>query len=346
MKNQTTIYITDQELISLLQIDEQKLVDTETILDSNNIFNNQDYIIINNDGKREYTQIGAEKIASYLDKNLVVLVKHWFSKREQEISISIIRDHIIDNVSSLILHNNQHFISTLDLINILQTEKDILNMVVLEAKHTQDDPLSEEKDYYIEIDHDGNQEFYFSETGISKIVFCLKKRLKKEKDKLYWVKTSGNIFKTTINDIIEKIKKRQKNINSAKNKAKTRDKKTCQVTNVKNEKDEITKRFNDNKIKFVAHHLYSQNNYPHLADSIDNLITITETVHNNFHCNYMGSYNNPCTIDDFIQFVKKYYPDNIKVIMWLKDQKGKLQSKPKPHIFNQNPQRFLPPSYR
>jgi hypothetical protein len=359
MKNQTTfdIIITEKEFINLStiifpELEEedmaQKFLDAVKKLDSNNIFNNQDYRKVNNDGKREYTITGAEKIASYLDETLVIQVKHWFSKRKQEDLEAKISATIKDNCSSLVLHNNQHFISALDLINILQTKKDTLNDILPEVAKAQDQPWEKEKDYYIEIDRDGNQEFYFSNAGIAKIVRQLKKRLKAKKDRLKWIETSANLFKETIDDVIEAIIKRQNNIEKAKNKAKTRDQKTCQVTNVKNDE---RKKVLGKTIKLVAHHLYSQNEYPHLVDSIDNLITIDEKVHDQFHIDYMGGTHNPCTIDDFIKFVQKYYPNNTKVITWLKLQKVKLgnpekSSKRKPHILTQNPQRFLPPSYR
>lgn len=277
MKNIKTFYIPQRELIDLFKISfpewqEEKLaqefLDAIQFLDSDSLFDNQDYNETNNDGKREYTKTGAEKIASRLDqennKNLATKIQEWFFQ---------------------------------------------------------------------------------------------KKRLKK-KDRLLWIETSANIFKQTIDriidSIIEDIKKREKDVNSAKTRAKTRDKKTCQVTNVKN--DEITEVL-DKKIEFVAHHLYSQNDYPDLASDIDNLITINEKVHNQFHIDYMGYTDNLCTIDDFIKFVQKYYPSNKNVLIWLMKQKYKLEkklenisknnlSKRKPHIFNQNPQRFLPPSSR
>jgi hypothetical protein len=51
----------------------------------------------------------------------------------------------------------------------------------------------------------------------------------------------------------------------------------------------------------------------------------------------MGGAQKPCTIDNFIDFVQKYYPENTEVVIWLKEQKLILGSpepiaKGKPHV--------------
>jgi len=53
----------------------------------------------------------------------------------------------------------------------------------------------------------------------------------------------------------------------------------------------------------------------------------------------MGGSTVPCTIDDFILFVKSYYPENKLVLTWLTNQKMKL-GKPVPMDLNK-PQHVL-----
>lgn len=119
-----------------------------------------------------------------------------------------------------------------------------------------------------------------------------------------------------VDDIVAQIKKRHAQIQKAKDKVKKRDKNTCLVTNQKKSAVDTW--------ELAAHHLYSQNEYPHLADSEDNLITVKDEVHEQFHSGYMSGKGKACTIDDFIDFVQKYYPSNSSVIIWLQHQKLKL----------------------
>ena len=111
-------------------------------------------------------------------------------------------------------------------------------------------------------------------------------------------------------------------------KAKDRDKK-CRVSYQSGDKI--------NKLKLAAHHLYSQAEYPHLAANEANLITLSESVHEEFHIHFMGGAQKISTIDHFIQFVQERYPENTNVVVWLKQQKLTLGTPQpldarKPHV--------------
>ena len=90
-------------------------------------------------------------------------------------------------------------------------------------------------------------------------------------------------------------------IEKAKKRAKTRDKNTCQVTGQKPDRN--------NKFNLAVHHLYSAQKYPHLATLDLNLVTIKEEIHQEFHGN-LGGFHQPCTIEDFIEFLHVYYPEH------------------------------------
>lgn len=139
----------------------------------------------------------------------------------------------------------------------------------------------------------------------------------------------GAVINSQIEVIVKQILDRHKRLDKAKQDAKTRDKKRCLVTGEKPDKI--------NSFKLAAHHLYSQSGYPHLADSVDNLITIKEEVHEQFHQHYMAGTCKSCTLDDFVNFVQQYYPDNYEVVTWLENQRRKLgHQQPvdiqKPHV--------------
>jgi hypothetical protein len=60
-----------------------------------------------------------------------------------------------------------------------------------------------------------------------------------------------------------------------------------------------------------------------LADDIDNIITITEQIHDDFH-QWNGGYQKSCTIDDFIQYVEWRYPQKHKEILMLENRRRVL----------------------
>ena len=91
--------------------------------------------------------------------------------------------------------------------------------------------------------------------------------------------------------------------------AKKRDKSRCQITGT--ERDKKSK-----SVNITAHHIYDKKHYPHLADCEDNLITLSQEVHNDFHA-WNGGSGKSCTADNLIDFVQQLHSDNYEVIMRL-----------------------------
>ena len=124
--------------------------------------------------------------------------------------------------------------------------------------------------------------------------------------------------KKTFKLIIDKQAAQQQRIKSAMNAAKRRDGSKCQVTGIKRDKFNKT-------VNIVVHHIYSKDNYPHLADCQDNLITLTQEVHTEFHA-WNGGFQKSCTADNFVDFVSELYPDNYEVKLRLKNIKQILST--------------------
>lgn len=97
--------------------------------------------------------------------------------------------------------------------------------------------------------------------------------------------------------------------------AKRRDGSRCQITGQKSDKY--------NKFNTVAHHIYCQKYHPHLSACRENLITLTQAVHDEFHA-WNGGTQNPCTADDLIRFVNQLYSDNYEVVLKLNQVKQML----------------------
>lgn len=328
-------YITSQELIKTLKISSDDLIEIQEFFDAIpddewELCEGKDYKIVNKTtGLREYTQSGAYTIARYLEAtkklNFWQQITEWFLHTKREIRRNFLKKKILDNSSSLMKRNNLFFVSKADTIAIFGTRSDYLHKMDEHANRSQF-PLIKGQDYDEFIDAGG---LHYSISGIYKLsqAFgeCHSKKNRREE-----CKEIGEVVKPQIEDIVKEIIRREKQIQVAMKSVKdTRDKRTCQVT--------LQKHNSVNQLKLASHHLYSQNEYPFLAANTSNLITITCEVHDQFHQHYMSGSSKPCTIDDFIGFVQRYYPHNTQVVIWLESQKlilGNPQpvDKRKPHV--------------
>jgi hypothetical protein len=319
------VYITSQALLKTLQeinssFTAQDLIDLEVFIDTDpddewELVEGKDYrIAVKATGLREYTASGAYIIARCLDAKqkpgFWAKIKEMVLHTKVKVRRAFIGKKILDNCSSLVRRSDRYWISRADLITILGTNSQTLKRMLEESKRTQF-PLLPNIDYEDLTDDN----LYFSLDGVFKISQVCGQKLT-QKNRREWCEEVGTVIKPKINDIVDQISDREKNIAKAMSTAQKRDKNTCKVTGAG--KNKI------NKLKLAVHHLYAQQAYPHIADSVDNLITLDCKVHDQFHVDYMGGTGKPCTIDDFIHFLHTYYPENTQVITWLTQQKIKL----------------------
>lgn len=336
------LYISSQELIQQLKITPQKLKDIEDFFDAHDddewdLVPGKDYrVVVKAAGLREYTLSGAYSIAEYLQKgekqsfwvNLIDNIKEWFTGAKKKIRQNFVRQKILDNASSLIKKSDFFFLSRNDVMRIFETRSDYLSKMDAEARKFEINPLTKGEDYE-EIEG----VLYYSLAGIAKLAKAFHELIK-SRNRKDWCQDVGDIILPCVDDIISNIKKREKNIQKMKNfMREKRDKKTCQVTG--------ERKVPASEFKLAVHHLYSANQYPHLADEPTNLITIKEEVHNQFHDSFMGGKSKPCTIDDFLRFISEKYPENYDLQIALNAAKHKIGEqeplgKRRPHVL------FLP----
>ncbi len=311
-------YITSKTLIKTLDISSDKLIETEQFFDSISddewdLVEGIDYQIVQANGLREYTQTGAYTIARYLEatqkRSFIQRIKDMILQTKQKIRQAFIADHILENCSSLMKRNEQFFISQADVVKMFKTTSGYLKKMLAIAQR-EEKPLLQGEDYIEILDGGG---YYFSLSGISKLSAVMGRNQTK-KNRQDWCSDIGEIIAPKVHDIVQQILDRENGIQKAMDTVKNkRDNKTCQVSREKWNKV--------NKLQLAAHHLYSKQEYPHLANVENNFITLTCEIHDQFHVAYMGGTAKPCTIDDFIQFVNAYYPENSKVKTWLANQK-------------------------
>jgi hypothetical protein len=316
----TNIYITSKKLCDTLKIDSAELIAIEQFFDAHDddqweVVEGKDYKVVAGSGLREYTSSGAYAIAEYLE--FQKQSGGWFKKILRKMILAIkgdirkafVKEQILNNSSSLALHDNAYFLSRADVIAIFGTNSAYLTKMLAAAKKIDKTALILDKDYV----GDPDKGHAFALSGMMKLaeVFAENITRRNRKD---WCTDIKNVVDPCFSDILKLIRERDERIAKAVKHAKTREKKTCQVTGEKPDKVK--------KLPLDGHHLYSRAEYPHLVDSVDNIACITGEVHEHFH-QFMGGSHKPCTLDDFERYVREYYPGS-SVLFWLKQQKMKL----------------------
>lgn len=326
-KEKNSFSISEEELVKTLEISVERLDEIVNFFDSDkqddwNLQENQDYIFLNqNKNIRKYSDKGALKIGHYLDthekKGILALIKEFITRHKEKILNSLAKKVIFEELTEdnrIIQVNGRSMIHKQSLRRILETSGARLNKAI-------EDLRKSEKPLEINVDfterelpkkitrktknnpdniNKNQPELWFSGKGSVRIARELGENLKDKSRQKMCMAVSKQI-EPVLQEQERKKLRFHKDIESIKNKAKRRDKNTCQITLV-----HATSR---NIKAIAAHHLYSVNKYPHLATSIDNLITIDERIHQEFHVTWMRGYNVECTVQDFINFITERYPE-------------------------------------
>ncbi|AFY62510.1 hypothetical protein [Synechococcus sp. PCC 6312] len=337
------IWISTAKLIETLRISEKQLMEIEEFFDADpydkwNLEEGKDYRVINKTrGLREYTDTGAYAIASYLEekhraenKGFMGWLKEFIRKLKGDVRKTFVKEKILYNTSSLVKRNNIYLIDERDTVAIFGTRRDYLRKIFQLAQR-EENPLLPNQDYDDSL-KEGIR--YYSLSGFLKLSRVFHKELT-NKNRKEWCLDAGSSIPSHVSEIIKLIEDRKKRIDKAKSLAENRDGHKCKVTGQKRSDSKI------NEIQLHGHHLFSAAYYPHLADSVENIITLKKEVHDDFH-QVMGGKGKPCTIDDFIHYVKDHYPEKLELITWLHGQKAKIPStiipKDAPMVL------YLPPS--
>jgi len=304
--------IREAELIQWLSISHKRLDEIVSFFDADpnddwDLVEGDDYQFVNKEKKlRNFSPKGAFKIASYIEKNekrgIFYKFKEFFTKHDQKIRRSLARKSIFAELTDsgeIQVYQGVAMIHKQSLRRILETNGSKLNKTVNHLQQRTDKPLELGVDFY----EDEKREFWFSESGVVRISKSMSETLT-NKSRQEMCKMIAMEFPLAFKEIQEHLDddtKQKIEIEKAKKRAKTRDKNTCQVTGQKPDKDV--------KFNLAVHHLYSVQKYPHLATFDLNLVTIKEEIHQEFHGN-LGGFHQPCTIEDFIEFLHVYYPEH------------------------------------
>ncbi len=267
--------------------------------------------------KRIFSQEGAIAIASYLDVNGAVDETHIntvFALLERyrinQIDATV-RRSVCKNSSSLARRRQRYWLSLEDVVKILKTNRSRLEKAFHDIQ-TSDDPM------IIYEDFENQDKDYFSLSGLEKLSLELSVSLRSEERREYCSRVT-EVAPPVVDFLAFTPSPSQENIDRTVRYVKNKDQ-FCQVTGVARDK------YENQLIKLVGHHLYDQNTYKFLAADPDNIITIAEQVSDDFH-QWNGGFNITCTIDDFIEYTERRYPEKHKAILMLHNRRTILMHK-------------------
>lgn len=322
-KKMSGFTIREAELAAALEIAHQELEQIIKFFDADpddewELSENTHFIYLNKRlGERLFSEQGAYAIAKYMDekakKSIWGMITEFITRHKERIRNAFISRKIHENSSSLTLRNNRHFLSKKDVVSILCTSPARLNKAFDEVQKSSN-PMKIYEDF---DDFEGVR--YYALSGFYRLSQHLSTVLT-VKDRRSWCAAIDIVGKKTFKLIVDAQTAQQKRIETAMSAAKRRDKNCCQVTSKKRDKQ-------NKAINIVAHHIYSKEHYPHLATCQDNLLTLTQEVHNEFH-SWNGGFQKPCTVDHLLQFVNELYPDNYEVVLRLNTVKQMLDAQP------------------
>jgi hypothetical protein len=306
MKKISGFVIRERELAEALEITPERLDEIIQFFDSDpndqwDLVENDHFIFLNQKWReRLFSYHGAFAIAKYIDtiesKTLWSRIVEFVTRHKAKIRNAFVRQKVATNCQSLTLRNNRHFLSKKDVVNILCTSYARLNKAFSDIQRS-DYPMILGEDF-----DDIEGERYYALAGLDKLCRTLSTELKNQ-DRREWCAAVEIVGKKTLRVLISEEESRAQKITSAMAKARRRDGDRCQITGAKPTKHQ--------KFSMAVHHIFSKEHHPHLAMSLDNLITLKEDVHQEFHA-WNGGTTKACTADDLIHFVGELYSDEEK----------------------------------
>ena len=309
--------IKDKELAAALEISPERLYEVIDFFDSDpddewELKEYDHYVYTSkNWGNRIFSTMGAFAIAKYLDthekKSLWAKIKEFVTHHKEKIRNAFVQKAVYENSSSLTFHNSRYFLSKRDTVAILGTSYARLNRS-FEAIRRSDKPL----EIYADFDEiEGAR--YYSLSGFYRLSQDLSKQLT-NKDRREWCKAVDVVGQSTFKAIVSAKERKQRKISKAMKAARQRDKDTCQITGEK-------PTMHHHQFDMASHHIFSSHHYPHLAATIENIITLKGDVHKEFH-SWNGGNSNPCTVEDLTEFICERYPENTQILTRLFEIKG------------------------
>jgi hypothetical protein len=252
--------------------------------------------------QRRFSPEGAYEICKYINenegRNLLRRFRRWLNGRDERLKQLLVEKkfiEVIDRSEALVFNGGRAYMRpryTRQLLG-LGRRQDILNRAFQQEikTTTKAEPLQLEKHFIKEEDA-----VCFSGMGISRVSANLGVTLTNHHRRA-WCQLVSQRSIAALQEVVDEREDRKLEIQKAMAKAKTAAKQTCQITGIK--------KGPANPFQLAVHHVYDQNNYPHLADHPHNLLVMQGNIHKDFH-QWLGGFSVSCTVDDLERYIETF----------------------------------------
>jgi len=319
-----TFYIEEQKLSQALELNLKEFDNfVDVLISGDRTLHESIHFIVQyrNAGQpiRLFSREGAIAITRSLEKEGIVndaIIESVLSLVEQyrieQIDTKVCRS-IYEHSSSLLVKNQRHWLSYQDVVKIFRTTVSRLTSA-RESITRSDNPMILGEDFDII-----EQYVHFSLSGLEKLSIELSLSLRSQERREYCERVR-EVAPPVLEFLALAPSPLDSQIKRAKTFVKNQNNKSCQITGATRNK------YDNSRLKLVAHHLYDQNNYRFLADDPDNIIAIREEISDEFHL-WNGGFDKSCTIDDFIEYIEWKYPEKHDKILMLYNRRKVLALK-------------------
>lgn len=265
---------------------------------------------------RTFSREGAIAIASHKDlqdttteatlQKVFTLLKQYHINQID----SKVRRKIHANSSSLVRRNERHWLSDKDIASIFDADNAQLFQAFRNIQRS-DFPMRINEDF----ENYGTTRF-FSLSGLEKlsIEFSLTEQSEERRE---YCERVREVAPPVLKFLSLLPSPSQEKIDQAMRSAKRRDDNTCQITGLSRDK------YENRSVEIVVHHLYDKNTYRFLADEPYNLLSIAKQESEDFH-QWNGGNDKTCTINEFIEYVERHYPEKHDVLLMLLNRRSVL----------------------
>ncbi len=272
--------------------------------------------------RRRFTEKGVEVLAGYVGQTRPMLrrVRDWFQRRAHTVRRRLVRTSITEvmqaNVTMITVIGGRAYMPHTMGIRILRTNgrgwhgslRRIQGGSLDEAE-----PLQAGVDFTVD---DDTGELLYSSSGVGRIALDMSKHLKGTKDRRLYLKAVSDVVEECTEAQVKLLLPSGAVTSPHMKRALVASGYTCAITG--------KRQTPSNPIALNVHHLFDKSTYPELAIMQDNLLVISEELHQEFHSWHRG----PCEPKHLLEFLTHVRVD-------LFDENNKRSQKRLAHLTHQ-----------
>ena len=256
--------------------------------------------------ERRFYEEGVEALARYYEQDetgilsiVIEALTHRRRRRKRMLVSRRITQELIESGGIIETRGELAFVNKSSTIKILQTNGVGLRNSIERLKNGDSlegqEGLELEKHFLLTE----KDEKIWSQKGLASIAVDMRHKSSLKKSRKAWVEAVGEVVEDCFKAEIKRLQAAPKRIDQAIVRAKRAANDTCQVTGAKKKRGK--------QLQLDGHHLFDKSTRPDLADLIDNILVVENSIHSEFH-SWKGG-GGKCVPKDFLDFLSQVRGD-------------------------------------